>query len=812
MDLFRKQPPGEADAAAKAPTARPVKGAPLDTRRILGPVAFALMLALGVLFLFQTQQAYTVERALGNVERISEVARSAIAQAVREQQEALAQALAHPEIERYFATDLDGNPTRALAGLRERMPSIEDARFVGADVLDSIGADMASFGYANAEMLLSAARSGEAAPAQVHGALSGARSLVMASPAKVGGRIIGFALVRSSYAPVQAAFRDLPSGGLRLALTQGEGRGQDLHLDGALGLTGAASSAIPGTMLRIAYAPPSALILAGPSSAAGNLLVAVLCFLGAVLVLIWRQRPDLLERLLHPRAGGGGAAEATVADRVRSEAAATAAKVATAGVSAGTAASAAASSAKADGAAPAAMTTVSRSLFGQYEIGGIVGSGLNASAARQIGQAVGSEVRARGLQTILVGRDGRSSSENLADAVIKGLLATGCDVIDLGAVPTPVLDFAIHDLNAGSGVMVTGRHHAADYNGFAITLAGDLLSSDGIQELYSRIAAGRFEEGRGALTQMELVESYIERVSGDIQLETPLKVVIDCGNGIAGNMAQQLFEAIGCEVVPLYCDVDSSFPNHHPDPGDPRNLEDLAVSVKQLKADVGLAFGADGNRVGMVTGSGNVIAADRLLMLYARDLLMRCPGASILYDVSCSAHLAGVILGHGGSPIMYRSGAALIRQKMKDTQAELAGEFGGHFYFKERWYGFDDGLYAGCRLLEIMASEGLSADEIFEDLPGGVATRDMRIAMAEGEHYRFIEKFRERAKFDGARLTTIDGLRADWPDGWGVVHCSATTPNLILRFGADNGDVLARIQDQFRAQLLALDAKLALPF
>ena len=311
---------------------------------------------------------------------------------------------------------------------------------------------------------------------------------------------------------------------------------------------------------------------------------------------------------------------------------------------------------------------------------------------------------------------------------------------------------------------------------------------------------------------MDLAESYIERISGDIQLETPMKVVLDAGNGIAGIIAPRLFEAIGCEVIPLYCEVDGTFPNHHPDPSDPHNLEDLKVSVKRMKADIGLAFDGDGDRLGVVTRDGKIVNPDRVLMLFARDVLTRNPGASIIYDVKCTNHLSGVILGHGGSPVMWKTGHSLIKKKMKETQSELAGEMSGHFFFKERWYGFDDGLYAGCRLLEILAAEGRDADDVFNELPQGVSTHELKIPMEEGEHYRFMEKFRERSKFDGARLTTIDGVRADWPDGWGLVRCSNTTPCLVLRFDADDGDALSRIQGVFRTQLLALEPRMVMPF
>jgi phosphomannomutase/phosphoglucomutase len=310
------------------------------------------------------------------------------------------------------------------------------------------------------------------------------------------------------------------------------------------------------------------------------------------------------------------------------------------------------------------------------------------------------------------------------------------------------------------------------------------------------------------------VPDYIERIASDVQTERPLKLVVDCGNGIAGAVAPQVLESIGCEVIPLYCEVDGSFPNHHPDPSDPHNLEDLILSVKQTGADLGLAFDGDGDRLGVVTRNGEIIFPDRTLMLFARDVLSRQPGATVIYDVKCTGHLRGQILDAGGSPLMWRTGHSLIKAKMRETGAELAGEMSGHFFFMERWYGFDDGIYAGARLLEILASdlEGRTPEAIFATCPKGVSTPELKIEMAEGEHYRFVEKFRETANFGDATLITIDGVRADWPDGWGLVRASNTTPVLVLRFDADNEQALERIKNAFRVQLLAVDPSLKLPF
>jgi len=797
--------------AKPADAAAPARSAPQQAPAWLAPLGFVIMLFGTLLFAYQSWQIWRTDSLHEVAERVGAQARQSIGGFVSERQRTLGEALLHPEVARYFASGEAGDPVRALAAIRERMPEVADARFIGGDVLDAIGDDMAGFGYANAEMLLSAARLGAPAPAQVHGGPGGQRELVLVNPVTLSGTIAGFVLVKLPYEPLRDAFQVLSTGGIDLALLQGES-GVGEVLEGSQ-VGGMERAAVPGAMLRIGFRVPMPNIIAGSESLLTNLLLALFSLAASLVVALTRLWPGLLEQglgKLRPQP----VPEASVGEQLRAQAVPVSASPPAVAVPTTPTASSPPVVAAAAGpaTAPARGALVDRSIFRAYDIRGVVGKTLSSEVAQLIGHAVGSEVRARGLQTVLVGRDGRHSGALLLEALIKGLLAAGCDVIDIGAVPTPLLYFATHDLNAGSAVMVTGGHNAPEYNGFKIMVAGEALAEQDIQALYGRIVEDRLERGRGALTQMDLVENYLERISGDIQLEAPLKVVLDCGNGIAGTVAPRLFEAIGCEVVPLYCDVDGNFPNHGPDPSDPRNLEDLAVSVKQLKADMGLAFDGDGDRLGVVTRTGRIVYPDRLLMLFARDVLSRAPGATVIYDVKCTSHLAGVILGHGGSPVMWKSGNALIKRKMRETQAELAGEMSGHFFFQERWYGFDDGLYAGCRLLEIIAADGRDADEIFDELPQGVSTPEIKVQMAEGEHFRFIEKFRDRARFDGARITTIDGVRADWSDGWGLVRSSNFSSELMLRFEAVDGDALARIQGLFKAQLLAVDGRLTLPF
>jgi phosphomannomutase/phosphoglucomutase len=463
--------------------------------------------------------------------------------------------------------------------------------------------------------------------------------------------------------------------------------------------------------------------------------------------------------------------------------------------------------------ARATPTSVDRSIFRAYDIRGVIGKTLDEGVARLIGQSVGSLMREKGLQEIVVGRDGRLSGPSMSSALIEGLRRAGCDVIDIGEAPTPVVYFGTFHLNTGCGIAVTGSHNPPDYNGFKIVVGGETLSGQAIQDLYIRISENRLDDsGGGGLQVTSIAGDYVERISGDIQLERRLKIVVDAGNGVAGGIAPQVLEAIGAEVVPLYCEVDGEFPNHHPDPSEPHNLKDLITFVAKFEADLGIAFDGDGDRLGVVTRQGEIIYPDRLLMLFAQDVLGRNPGASVIYDVKCTGHLAGQILRHGGSPIMWKTGHSLIKAKMKETEAELAGEMSGHFFFRERWFGFDDGIYSAARLLEILAADERRPEEVLGELPKGFSTPELKIAMEEGEHYAFIDTFRERAKFDGAKIATIDGVRADWPDGWGLVRCSNTTPSLVLRFDADTPQALERVQNLFRAQLLAIDPGLTLPF
>lgn len=461
-------------------------------------------------------------------------------------------------------------------------------------------------------------------------------------------------------------------------------------------------------------------------------------------------------------------------------------------------------------AAPGGMA----SIFKAYDIRGVVGKTLTEEVVYEIGLALGSEALSRQQSIMVVGRDGRNSGPSLKAKLITGLRSSGIDVIDIGLVPTPLLYFAAQTLGTGSGVMLTGSHNPPDYNGLKMVIDGVTLARDDIQTIRQRVEQKDFASGKGKLKETSVIDAYMKRVTADVMLMKKFKVVVDCGNGAAGIIAPNLLKALGCDVVELFCDVDGNFPNHHPDPSRPENLKDLIAAVKEHQADLGLAFDGDGDRLGVITSEGKIIWPDRVMMLYAIDILSRNPGAEIIFDVKCSTKLKQVIEQHGGKATMWNTGHSLIKAKMKETGALLAGEMSGHIFFKERWYGFDDGVYSAARLIEILCS--MTADktvaDVFNELPDSVNTPELNVAMAEGTHHQYMKRLLEKASFDDAQVTTIDGLRVDFPDGWGLVRASNTTPVLVLRFEADNDQALQRIMMRFRELMLATDPDLKLSF
>ena len=455
---------------------------------------------------------------------------------------------------------------------------------------------------------------------------------------------------------------------------------------------------------------------------------------------------------------------------------------------------------------------VSPSIFRAYDIRGVVGQTLTPEVVYEIGRAIGSEAHARSEQRVIIARDGRLSSPELSKALAQGLQATGRTVVDIGLAPTPVLYFATHVLNGKSGVMLTGSHNPADYNGLKIVIGGETLAEMGIQKLRARIENNDFVKGTGKIESRDLIPEYIERIIEDTQLGRPMKIVMDCGNGVAAKVAPALMRSLGCEVVELYCEVDGQFPNHHPDPSQPQNLEDLIKTVRSEQADLGVAFDGDGDRLGVVDSSGKIIWPDRQMMVFAADVLSRQPGADIIYDVKCTRHLASQIVKNGGRPLIWKTGHSLMKAKIKETGAMLAGEMSGHIFFKERWYGFDDGIYACARLIEILSGDPRDSAEVFAELPDSLNTPELNVTLTEGENFTFIDKLLAIAKFPEARVTDIDGLRVDFVDGWGLVRASNTTPSLVIRFEADNEQALSRIQGKFRDFMKQVKPDIKLPF
>jgi phosphomannomutase/phosphoglucomutase len=618
--------------------------------------------------------------------------------------------------------------------------------------------------------------------------------VMLAAPARNGERTVGVALVRL---PIGRATIGLDTVTVEedtyLALRQGGfsllERGDADHAEAAERM----AAPVPGTALRVAAALPAAVVAPFGLGTLPAFVVAVLLLFLAY--LLWR----LPKRIADPRLAvddgtaptlSQALAEAPTGDQPERKI-------------------------EVRDAPKPAPVRIDRGIFRAYDIRGVVGQTLDIGVAEMVGHAIGTLMFEKGLNDIVVGRDGRLSGPDMVAGLTEGLRKAGRHVIDIGMVPTPVVYFGAYHLRTGCCVSVTGSHNPPDYNGFKIVVGGETLSGDAITDLYARIAEDRLHTASdpGGRSEREIDTDYVERISSDVQIDRKLKVVVDAGNGVAGEIAPRVLEAIGAEVIPLFCEIDGTFPNHHPDPSEPHNLEDLVQMVQRMDADLGVAFDGDGDRLGVVTKDGENIFPDRLLMLFAADVLERNPGAVIVYDVKCTGRLPGHILRHGGSPLMWKTGHSLIKAKMRETEAELAGEMSGHFFFGERWYGFDDGIYAAARLLEILAGRAESPSAVLKALPTGVSTPEIKVEVADGNPHGFVERFREQAKFEGgARLSTIDGLRVDWADGWGLVRASNTTPVLVLRFDGDSEESLARIREAFRGQMLQVDPEIVLPF
>ncbi len=709
--------------------------------------------------------------------------------ALQDQIDRMHDTLASPAVQSALAQgDLAGAASRIQAG----WPNIEHAEVLAPD-LDAPFAGLPKSGFGKLAAI-EAAMIANAPVARI--ANDGGAKLVLSAPAQAGGHLAGVAYVRLPLGMVVNALQSVVvDDGSYMALREGNytvtARG-DMHLSD---VAEALSKKIPGTDLRIVAGLPDVVQGWFGLGAMGSAIAAVILLaLGLFAGFAWRRGTAF---------GGGATQEAGDGEPTLAQS-----------ISQAPLPVVAASVVEIKDIPKPGPVRIDRGIFRAYDIRGIVGQTLDVGVAELIGHAVGTLMFEKNLNDIVVGRDGRLSGPDLVAGLTDGLRRAGRNVIDIGMVPTPVVYFGGFQLHTGCAISVTGSHNPPDYNGFKIVIGGETLSGDAIVDLYARIAEDRLHTAGhpGVVTNRDIGDDYVERISGDVQIDRRLKIVVDAGNGVAGTLGPRVLEAIGAEVTPLYCEIDGTFPNHHPDPSEPQNLQDLIQMVQRLDADLGIAFDGDGDRLGVVTRDGETIYPDRLLMLFASDVLERNPGAVILYDVKCTGRLPGHILRNGGSPLMWKTGHSLIKAKMRETEAELAGEMSGHFFFAERWYGFDDGIYAAARLLEILAARPQSPSEQLNALPNGISTAEIKVDAPDGDPHAFVERFRTAAKFEGGRSSTIDGLRVDWPDGWGLVRASNTTPVLVMRFDADTREALQRIQAAFREQLLAIKPDLALPF
>ncbi|MEL7400059.1 MAG: phosphomannomutase/phosphoglucomutase, partial [Pseudomonadota bacterium] len=457
--------------------------------------------------------------------------------------------------------------------------------------------------------------------------------------------------------------------------------------------------------------------------------------------------------------------------------------------------------------------TLPDTIFRAYDIRGLAHEQLTPELAEKIGQAIASEALSAGESCLYVGRDGRTSSPELSQAMIAGVLSTGCDVINLGVIPTPLLYFATCEFpESKSGIMVTASHNPAEYNGFKIVIDGTTLADDQILQIKSRIIKGDYYQGDGEEIEQSVIPEYIDRIFSDVALAGDVKIVIDAANGVTANVAPQLFEELGCEVVPLFCELDGSFPNHNPDPTREENLQALILEVQNSQADLGVAYDGDGDRLVIVTPKGNIIWPDRLLMLFAKDIVSRNPGADVLYDVKCTRELTSIVSSYGGRPIMWKTGHSHLKAKMHETGALIGGELSGHIFIKDRWYGFDDGMYATARLLEIMTLRDQDIDSMFDSFPNLPSTPEILVPVEEQQKFGIIKALVEKGDFQSGKAVTLDGLRVEFSKGWGLVRASNTSAALTLRFEAEDEEVIEQMKMLFKRELTKVAPSIALPF
>ena len=800
-------------------------------------VVVVLTLFAAAAYYFENQQARLLQAA--EADRQAHRLAEGVATELRDVSARLAAIAANAAVLKAVTSGSAGQRETLAEELKLAFPGVWRLRLMPRNVTRIEDGSEPALGYAGLDMLNRSLSSGKRVPAEVHGRGGKHPNIVVVQPVvnPVDNEVVGHVMVhykQSSLSGWLAASGQFPG---QVSVAQSTGRGETLELFSAgaapVDAAGEQAISIPGTSWSLVYSADLALTPTNIQTLVilGALLLGALVLNGALIFgLHGRYRKALRTDLATIKSFLDGR-EVTTSDSVTVQVEELRETINTLWqVDVDTSYDATedlATEAVVDldleldlgdeggefADVPAAVPVeLPMHIFRAYDIRGVVGTDLTSEVVTAIGRAFGSEVYEQGEQSVVIGRDGRHSGPELTDALSLGLRNSGRDVKDIGLVPTPVLYFATHFLGAKSGVMLTGSHNPPDYNGLKMVLNGEAMAGPAIYQLRERLMSGNLLAGHGDVDEVDIVSDYIARVSSDINVERPLRLVVDCGNGSASDVAPELLRELGCEVTELFCEVDGSFPNHHPDPSQPENLAHLAQEVKAQNADLGLAFDGDGDRLGVVSSRGEIIWPDRLMMLFAQDVLTRNPGAVIIYDVKCSSKLGQVIQQFGGRPLMWNSGHSLIKARMKETGALLGGELSGHIFFRERWFGFDDALYAAARLLEILSFDPRSSAEIFDELPNALNTPELRAELPEGRNFAVMDKIMENVEFPGAQVTTIDGLRVDYPDGWGLVRASNTLPVLTFRFEADDKAAMHRIQDAFRERVLAADSSVPLPF
>ena len=815
-------------------------------------VGILLMLLVSIL----AQQ--TVNGAAGDAARLSAKSVSAalagrISGEITSRRDLMSLALAGSRAGDALASGDDAAIAAFETALQKRIPGLLQVRLLPADTNQPDPDGAAPLGYAGLDMLRRVAESGRPSPAEIHQIKSGAPYLAYAMPVRADGRSPGVLFAAWDMRGLVQLVETSAAFPGRLALFQGGEAGYVVAKGpgSADGRFDAGGVEVPESIWTIGY-------LIEPESSSFGGLVGMLAIAGGggiALLLIaflqWRMlsgdiRGDMLtlvnlgEAILNRTTTAIGPANvASNRDAIalltqcmrRSRVAGAGGVPADGGTANGRQPVAAAqvpgrqlqgveveelendpTEVLGGNLKPPSDVDVPEALFRAYDVRGVVGEALTAGFAQLLGHAIGSLVQDEGGNRVAVACDARLSSPSLIQALIRGLTASGCDVLDAGQGPTPMLYFALHTQPVQAGVMVTGSHNPPQYNGFKIVIGDRVLDGQALKELRQRMLDGPLRRGKGSVEQMRLHDSYIDAVQQEVQLTRPLKVVVDAGNGAAGELAVMTFEALGCEVVQLFCEPDGHFPNHHPDPSQPDNLSALMLEVQAQEADIGFAFDGDGDRLGVIDDSGAVVWADSVLMLLAADVLGRHPGMDILYDVKSSRHLASFILSHGGRPIMWQSGHSRMRAKMLETGALLGGEFSGHLFIKERWFGFDDAIYSAVRVLEILALESRPASELFAELPHSPATPEYQLMLEEGQSREIMRALDAHKVFDDARLVELDGLRVEFANGWGLIRPSNTVPSLTFRFEADDEGALEHIKGQFRDLLRRVAPDMQAPF